>query len=55
MREGLDNYQDIINLSLDSSGSTGSIGFYYGAGGGGAFLNQAHKAYLVVQEADAKA
>lgn len=42
-------------LSLDSSGSTGSIGFYYGAGGGGAFLNQAHKAYLVVQEADAKA
>lgn len=35
-------------LSLNNEEFAGSIGFYYGAPDGEAFLNQAHNAYLVV-------
>ena len=41
-------------LSQDSEETAGSIGFYFGAADGGAFLNKAHKAYLVVPADEAK-
>lgn len=37
-------------LSLNNSGDAGSVGFYWGAEGGGAFVSGAHKAYLALQE-----
>ena len=40
-------------LSLNSSQSTGSVGWYYGKAGGAAFTNGAHKAYLVVPSTQA--
>lgn len=41
-------------LSLNNSGDAGSVGFYWGAEGGGAFVSGAHKAYLALQETAAK-
>ena len=40
-------------LSLNAEGDAESIGFYYGADNGAAFMNGAHKAYLVVPAAQA--
>ena len=37
-------------LSLNADNEAGSVGFYYGAEGGAAFTNKAHKAYLAVPE-----
>jgi len=37
-------------LSLNAKGEEGSVGFYWGADDGGAFTNNAHKAYLVVPQ-----
>lgn len=36
-------------LSLDANNTEGSVGFYWGAANGGAFTNDAHKAYLCVK------
>lgn len=38
-------------LSLNANGDTGSVGFYWGAEGGAAFENKAHKAYLPIPNA----
>ena len=35
-------------LSLNAKSEPGSVGFYYGAEGGAAFINGAHKAYLAL-------
>lgn len=35
-------------LSLDKNNTPGTVGFYWGAPDGGAFMNGAHKAYLVI-------
>lgn len=35
-------------LSLDKNNTPGTVGFYWGAPNGGAFMNGAHKAYLVI-------
>ena len=37
-------------LSLDSNSTAGSVGFYWGAANGGAFTNDANKAYLCVKD-----
>ena len=37
-------------LSLDANSTAGSVGFYWGAANGGAFKNDAHKAYLCVKD-----
>ncbi len=54
MTEGGDKY---YMLSLNSSSDANSIGFYWGADNGGAFVSKAHKAYLALtneQAQDAK-
>lgn len=38
-------------LSLNAKGDPGSVGFYWGAEGGAAFVNKAHKAYLPIPNA----
>lgn len=43
--EGMGKY---YMLSLDAKSTPGSIGFYWGADGGGAFTSKAHKAYLAL-------
>ena len=43
--EGMGKY---YMLSLDAESTPGSIGFYWGADGGGAFTSAAHKAYLAL-------
>lgn len=43
--EGMGKY---YMLSLDAKSTPGSIGFYWGADGGGAFTSAAHKAYLAL-------
>lgn len=40
-------------LSRNSESAPGSLGFYYGAPNGAAFINKAHKAYLAVPAAEA--
>lgn len=42
-------------LSLDKDSTPGTVGFYYGAPDGAAFINKAHKAYLAVPAAEASA
>ncbi|MBR1733764.1 MAG: glycoside hydrolase family 5 protein [Alloprevotella sp.] len=41
-------------LSLNNANEEGTIGFYYGAADGAAFMNGAHKAYLAVPESEAR-
>lgn len=43
--EGMGKY---YMLSLDAESTPGSIGFYWGADGGGAFTSKAHKVYLAL-------
>lgn len=43
--EGMGKY---YMLSLDAESTPGSIGFYWGADGGGVFTSKAHKAYLAL-------
>ena len=40
-------------MSLNAQQEMGSVGWYFGASGGGAFTNGAHKAYLAVPQAKA--
>jgi len=40
-------------LSQDANETAGSVGFYWGANGGGAFTNAAHRAYLPVEREQA--
>lgn len=42
-------------LSLNSKREEGSVGFYWGTEGGGAFTNGAHKAYLALDSQQAEA
>lgn len=42
-------------LSLNSKREDGSVGFYWGTEGGGAFTNGAHKAYLALNSQQAEA
>lgn len=56
--KGTDNKEDISSddsdyylyymLSLNSANELSSVGFYWGADGGGPFINNAHKAYLMI-------
>ncbi|MBR1713131.1 MAG: glycoside hydrolase family 5 protein [Alloprevotella sp.] len=41
-------------LSLNHGNEEGTVGFYYGAADGAAFMNGAHKAYLAVPESEAR-
>lgn len=47
MTEGGERY---YMLSLDANNTEGSVGFYWGVANGGAFKNDAHKAYLCVKD-----
>ena len=58
--EGTDEETEIENdndyyyymLSLDADSSEGSVGFYWGAEGGVAFTNKAHKAYFKLSKTE---
>lgn len=58
--EGTDEETEIENdndyyyymLSLDAGSSEGSVGFYWGAEGGAAFTNKAHKAYFKLSKTE---
>lgn len=52
LTEGGDIY---YKLSLNSKRERGSVGFYWGTEGGGAFTNGAHKAYLALDSQQAEA
>ena len=52
LTEGGDIY---YKLSLNSKREEGSVGFYWGTEGGGAFTNGAHKAYLALNSQQAEA
>lgn len=52
LTEGGDIY---YKLSLNSKREDGSVGFYWGTEGGGAFTNGAHKAYLALNSQQAEA
>lgn len=47
------NTYKFYKLSLNDAGDANSVGFYWGADNGGAFVNSAHKAYLKVTKENA--
>lgn len=61
MLKGTDNAELTVGgdiyykLSLNSKREEGSVGFYWGTEGGGAFTNGAHKAYLALNSQQAEA